>query len=310
MSTLASPRNAGYSIEVPRIDPGSSFVFDSDIYTIRINTEWTTKLAGIVCDLDLILYLYDERARFIERVDTTRRKSSDGNCTLHSEIDMGNVNQSNSFLESVKIDINELDSKTEAILLYLDGGPRNYQFVQNIGIQCYQIPSEKSSYSISESLASKQTKALFQCGSRARKDFHGVALGVLYKDGWFNSSRPKWAIKTLFDPFNFGNAKEVDEKCHDIIINHVPNLTKFRPRIFNSVRDICSALSSVSLPKLKMKFLKNAAGLPIMPFTEVLFKQLFEGFPRISEEGEAAYLVAMIQEMFNQIGKFVCCHDI
>jgi len=42
-------------------------------------------------------------------------------------------------------------------------------------------------------------------------------------------------------------------------------------------------------------------GLPIGPFTEVLFKQLFESHPKIIEEAEAAYTVAMIQEMFYQI---------
>jgi hypothetical protein len=33
----------------------------------------------------------------------------------------------------------------------------------------------------------------------------------------------------------------------------------------------------------------------------VLFKQLFESHPKIIEEAEAAYTVAMIQEMFYQI---------
>lgn len=41
--------------------------------------------------------------------------------------------------------------------------------------------------------------------------------------------------------------------------------------------------------------------MPIGPFTEVLFKQLFESHPKIIEEAEAAYTVAMIQEMFYQI---------
>jgi hypothetical protein len=33
----------------------------------------------------------------------------------------------------------------------------------------------------------------------------------------------------------------------------------------------------------------------------VLFKQLFETHPRIIEDSEAAYTVAMLQEMFYQI---------
>eukprot|EP01034_Spumella_vulgaris_P022279 gene22279-28395_t len=52
---------------------------------------------------------------------------------------------------------------------------------------------------------------------------------------------------------------------------------------------------------LKKKFQKTEDGLQIGQFTEVLFKQLFESHPRIIEESEAAYTVAMLQEMFYQI---------
>jgi DNA-binding LytR/AlgR family response regulator len=71
---------------------------------------------------------------------------------------------------------------------------------------------------------------------------------------------------------------------------------------FRSVKDICAALSSTSLPKLKKKFLKTSSGLPIIPFTEVLFKQLHESYPKIVDEDEASHLIALIEELFNQIG--------
>ena len=48
-------------------------------------------------------------------------------------------------------------------------------------------------------------------------------------------------------------------------------------------------------------FQKSAAGLEIVPFTEVLFKQLFESFPGITSVYEASFTVAMNQEMFHQI---------
>lgn len=94
---------------------------------------------------------------------------------------------------------------------------------------------------------------------------------------------------------------EYDDRCLQAIVDSVDSLQKFRPRLFNNVRDICTALSSLSLPKLKKKFLKSSSGLQILAFTEVLFKQLFESHPKVIEEREAAYLVAMIQEMFSQI---------
>lgn len=62
-------------------------------------------------------------------------------------------------------------------------------------------------------------------------------------------------------------------------------------------------MSSVSLPSLKKKFLKSPSGLPIVPFTEVLFRQLYEYNPKVIEEDESSYLIVLIQEMFHQIGK-------
>ena len=285
---------------IVRVEQNDIFLLDTDVYTLRINAEWSTKILGIICDLDLTLYLFDDHARFIEKIDSSHRVSSDGNCSVSADLDVGS--QNNLFMESAKIDINSIDSKTDAILIYLDGGPKNFQFASNIGIQCLQVPSHKASYSISESLGSKQTKALFNFITRPKKDYHGIAMAVLYKDGWYTSTKPKWNIKILLEPFYVTNTKEIEEKCFNVIVTSIPTLMKFRPRVFNSVRDICNALSSTSLPKLKKKFLKNKIGLPISDFTQVLFKQLYETQPhRINEEGEAAYLVAMIQEMFYQI---------
>lgn len=42
-------------------------------------------------------------------------------------------------------------------------------------------------------------------------------------------------------------------------------------------------------------------GLPVATFTEVLFQQLYEVKPGVISSGEAAYTVAMLQEMFGQI---------
>ena len=87
---------------------------------------------------------------------------------------------------------------------------------------------------------------------------------------------------------------------HEIAINFVPSLEKFRPRIFSSVRTICGALSSQALPKLKYKF-QRGSGLDIDQFVEALFKQLKDSHPKILEINEASYTVAMLEEMFYQI---------
>lgn len=288
------------SPDILNLESGQVFDLDIDVDNIRFSVEWTSKIYGIICDLDLLVYCYDERARFIEKLDTTNRKSADGSCCLVADVDNKSAAAQASFYEVVKVDISKVDESTTAILLYLNGGPRNFQFVQMINAHCIQVPSEKDE----NSLAVRDTKSsrpLFDLQVKSRKDFEGIALCVLYKNGWHSKNLPRWAMRSFIEPIFESTAKLIDDRCSQFAVNAVPALEKFRPRLFNSVRDICAALSSTALPRLKKKFQRSIDGLPIGTFTDVLFKQLFETHPKIIEGDEAAYTVAMIQEMFHQI---------
>lgn len=140
---------------------------------------------------------------------------------------------------------------------------------------------------------------------RTRKNYQGLALSLLYKDGWHDEQKTqcRWVLKSFLDAVYTTSKKEKEDHLSALVVSTVPALDKYRPRLFNSVKEICAALSSHSLPKLKKKFQKNAEGLLINEFVDVLFKQLYESHPKIREESEAAYTVAMLQEMFYQIGQ-------
>ena len=47
--------------EIPQLDPPNSFELPEDVDNLRIHTEWTSKVYGIICDLDMSLHFYDER---------------------------------------------------------------------------------------------------------------------------------------------------------------------------------------------------------------------------------------------------------
>ena len=85
-----------------------------------------------------------------------------------------------------------------------------------------------------------------------------------------------------------------------MILELVPAYAKYKPRVFSSVKSICSALSSSALPRLKKSFMVPK-GLPITQFTEALFVQLFDAKPKILELSEAAYSVALLHDLFGQI---------
>lgn len=254
----------------------------------------------------------------MEKLDATSRKSKDGSSVLLADFD--HAQSGTSFSESVKIDLNKVSKNISAILFLLDGGPRNFQFVQSVAVQCIQIPVDNSTNILAPIGGDTHSYPLFNITGKTRKDYQGVALFVIYKDGWHENGikdemtdlkrspsrskfNQKWVAKSFLEPIYVTTKKAIDERCGQLVVGAVPALEKFRPRLFNSVRDICAALSSTALPKLKKKFLRSETGLEIVPFTEVLFKQLHESFPRIAEDDEeAAFTVAMIQEMFYQIG--------
>lgn len=162
---------------VPVVALGETYDFAERDKVVRFQVEWTSKSFGIICDLDLNIYCYDERARFIEKLDVNCKRTKDGSCVLISDTD-GATAQSNTFSENVKVDFRLFDTETSAILLFLDGGPRNFQFVQSITVTCEPVSAR--------SVIPGQTApaGLFQFTEKSRKDFQGVALAVVYKNGW------------------------------------------------------------------------------------------------------------------------------
>lgn len=287
--------------ETVAVDQNGTFIFPHDLETVKIGVKWVSKQAGVIADLDLNAYLYDERARFSEKIDPTSRISKDDSIVLRRE--QGEIGTSG-YMETIKLDFRIVNPKTSAIVLYLDGGPRNFQFLQSVTMECHRILPERAygDFLPSEDNGDGKKGPVFTIQARTRKSYKGLALCAFYKDGWNQeASCPIWTMRAFLEPLFVASMKEKQDRCTQLIINSVPSLDKFRPRLFTSIRDICAALSSHSLPKLKKKFLRNADGLPIGQFTEVIFKQLYETFPKIIEESEAPYTVAMVQEMFQQI---------
>ena len=96
------------------------FLFPEIATRLQINVDWCTKgfsgdQRSSICDLDLSVYFYDERGRFIEKLDGDLKFSKDKSSELIADIDAAN-------LECVRIQLDKVNEKTCAIALYLDGG--------------------------------------------------------------------------------------------------------------------------------------------------------------------------------------------
>jgi hypothetical protein len=96
-----------------------------------------------------------------------------------SDIDVGNV--SHIFMEAVKIDISDPNSYKEAVILVLEGGPRNYQHVQSVTANFHHVPSDRPSANLTDELSSRQTRPLCKLHAKTKKDYCAMALAVIYK---------------------------------------------------------------------------------------------------------------------------------
>ena len=205
------------------------------------------------------------------------------------------------YVERAKIQFDKVDHKTAAIAIFLDGEPRIFQYVEHVTVECCHIPTDGNE--VSFLLSSASTNTLFKLYARPHKEYQGICLCVLYKDRWMGNHTAIWAVKTTLEPIYVQTTREKDEKCQQISISSVPALERYRPKIFENIRDMCAALSSRALPKLKKSFMRSESGLNLEQFTSVLFNQLYETHPRVVDASERGYVVALIHEMFSQMGE-------
>ena len=174
--------------------------------------------------------------------------------------------------------------------------------VVGASLRCCSSPGDRGEGTFLSGSGASVFIPLFNSVARTRKDCLDLAVCVVYKDGWDKDGNPMWAAKPPFEPVYQTIVKAKELFCSELVINIVPCLEKCRPRLFSSVRGLCAALSSEALPLMKKKWFRgDSDSLSIDDFTAVLFIQLYEMHPKIIEDLEAGYAVAMIQEMFMQI---------
>ena len=204
--------------------------------------------------------------------------------------------------EDIHINLSLIDKRTYAIVILIDGGIRNFQYVQRINILCSQENSDEINSLTKMAEGGFISLPLFQFSSRTRRDNTAIVSSIIYKDAPNQQSDlSRWYIKNLFEGIYSETTGEKDYICHNYVVHLVPTFFKYRPHIFPSVKALCEALSSTSLPSLKTYFLEGGqklGGLNIREFTEAIFKHLYLLYPKILEHEEASNTVAVIQVNF------------
>lgn len=248
-------------------------------------------------DLDVAVFIYDERARLVERLSADNLVSLDQAVTL--EADVEDAEQQ----EFVQVLFEKIDPAVSCVVLFLDGGARNFQHVQGLHVNIDDFTPEDTDRSflmISNADQANIPAGICHMLGRTRNNCHGATLMLLYKSFDSDNGSFSWSVRNIFESTYCTNQLEKDAKVQSLIIcGNVPALDKYRPRLFPNVGSICSKLSSKALPKLKDKF--AGPGLPLDQFVETIFKELLHVTPQLNDQIEADYLVAMLYDMFGQI---------
>lgn len=286
--------------------------------------------------LILLSYLYNvtcvmSQANLVEKLDLDSALSADGAVELEGDI-RGSKGHSE---ENFHVKLPLVNRKISSILVFIDGGSKNFQHAKNLRIRCMQedISDEDNDGNIMRYLVTSSMqcdtdrKPLFVaplsvslacCADQQQVTQCLVGL-VLYRGEWGKdleqgsdkdssaaapaagaASRRDWICHSIAEPLRVTSLQEKKTLCYKHVVTTVPALYKYCPRIFPSVNSICNSLSSNALPDLKKIFLAND-GLPIRDFTRTLFRSLCTVNRRILDPFEAAYTVAMCEELFCQI---------
>ena len=114
--------------------------------------------------------------------------------------------------------------KTCAAVLFVDGGPRNFQFIKTVAVCCSEEKFDLSDASGDmmrklESTLNTQRQDFFRAECTSRKDFQGIAAMVLYKDGWHCNDSPKFCCCPTLESVYLSTTREKDEYCQSIAVS-------------------------------------------------------------------------------------------
>lgn len=167
----------------PTLDLREEISYRAEVEGVRFVIDGYIKSMGLMCDLELSLYCYDDRARLVEKIDSTGGLSKDDSTRFSKA-----VQTSDKFQYQLKTDFKTVKPTSKAILVFLEGGPRNFQFLQQLNVGCFRVLPETGygNFLNHEDDTSGVNTPIFKILGKPRKNYQGMALFVYYKDGWTN----------------------------------------------------------------------------------------------------------------------------
>lgn len=249
------------------------YVFNKSILQAKLTLEWITNKRLI----EYSIFQFDYKAR-LRSVQISEDENASDSFVKMEHTDMA---------QKLCIDFTNAND-THAVVLTIDGF-ENFHTDSEAAIECV----DGTDYS--------DFGKCFHLNAVMKSTYQGLCELCIYIDGLHADGRPRWVLKVCDEPMYAYSESESASFCSRFVVTIVPAFESFRYHLFPNVRSVCAALSSESLPSLKIKFLLHPDGVNRDQFTELIFNNLHENHPKLIEPDEAAYSVALIRELFNSI---------
>ena len=112
-----------------------------------------------------------------------------------------------------------------------------------------------------------------------------------------------WVAVGVYQPVLAYALHDTDAIYSELMIKKIPLFVKFKRKQLNDIAEVCTALTTRNLLFFKDLFNDAVGGLEVDAFTEVLFIALGSTYPKLLDEDERAFAVALLNELFYQIGE-------
>ena len=91
----------------------------------------------------MFTFFFKSQGKFIEKLTLNgQKKSKDGSLTLVAEVSETGQ-QRGRYCVCIKMDLSRVNSTNIAILVYLDGGPRNFMHLSSVSLRCRDAPGDR-----------------------------------------------------------------------------------------------------------------------------------------------------------------------
>lgn len=306
--TAAKVGFVGRRMEGTRLDHATDFALPVACRTLAVGLSWQTEAGGTpLRDLNLSCLVFDEKGRFVTVVDFYNADGGDlAPGITHRRDSFFLAHGCSSTQEKVYIHLGKVPETAGVLIPMATSLSSDFRSVAKITAHAAAV-----AYSDAEGEGAARERARARRIIASAPLFHvqrvcraarstALALFKVYKD-----PAGPWKARAIAQEFDARTRAGYVPLLEQHLVESFPWIAAREAAKMSSVGEICRAFSSRAMPALKQYFIglrpELGPALPVREFVEVTFLQLIQERPEVQDPETAAYMVALLHELFEQI---------